>query len=80
LFEIIESLRTGNALAIEYKRWRARDAYLLSDIGLILNQLGIFTRVKTCVESFGIQSQCSGESFQIVLAEGSTILAILVCK
>jgi hypothetical protein len=80
LFEIIEGLRTGNALAIEYKCWRARDTYLLGDIGLILNKLGILARVKACVESGCVQSHGRSKSFQIVLAEGSTILAILVGK
>jgi hypothetical protein len=65
-------------LPVEHERWRTRDTNLLGDAGLVLDHLGVLTRVKTGVEGLGVQSQGSGKSFQIVLAKGSLVLTILV--
>lgn len=51
-----------------------------SEIGLILHELGVFPRIQAGIEGFRIQFHVSSEAFQVILAESSLILAILMAE
>ena len=50
----------------------------MTNTGLVLDELGIFTRVEAVVESLGIQTHIGSERLQVILAECTLVLSILV--
>jgi len=78
LFKVIKRLRPDHTLAIDGKGGCALNLQLVTNTGLVLDELGIFTRVEAVVESLGIQAHVGSERLQVILAECTLVLATLV--
>lgn len=78
LLENVEGLSADQRLPVDGKGGRALHADLPGDLRHLLNGLGVFAGVHTLVEGLGIQTHILSKRFQVVLAEGALILAVLV--
>jgi hypothetical protein len=77
LLEGRERLTAHQGRPIDHKARCALHANLPSETRLLLDDLGILTRIHAIVEGFRIQSQFFSKFLKIVFAEGALILAIL---
>jgi hypothetical protein len=78
LFEVIKRLRPDHTLTIDGEGGGTLNLQLVANTGLVLDELGIFTRVQAVVESLGIQTHVGSERLQVILAECTLVLTTLV--
>jgi hypothetical protein len=77
LLEGCERLTAHQRRSVDHKAGCALHANLPGETGLLLDGLGILTRIHAIVESFRVQPQFFGKFLEIVFTESALILAIL---
>ena len=78
MFECVKRLCSNNASAIDDEGGCALHSQLPGEIGLVLDKLGIFPGVQAGVKSGRVQAHISRKPFQVILAECTLVLSILV--
>lgn len=78
--EIFIRLSSNQSLAVDGESRGALDTQLAGNLGLLLHDLGIFTRVQTFIESRGVQVQAGRDLLEIIFAECSLVFTRLVFK
>jgi hypothetical protein len=77
---LLVRLRTDDRLPIDHEGWRALHAKLLGSAGFLLDDAGVLPGIQALVEGCGVQAELYGEAFQVVLAEGALIFAVLLLE
>ena len=80
MLECVEGLSPNHSLTIDRECGCGLHAQLAADGGLILNKLGVFTRVEAGIKFLSVQAHVGGELLQVVLAESALVLSILMRK
>jgi hypothetical protein len=76
--KLVKALSANHSLPVDGKGGGGLHAELPPDIGLLVDQIGVFARIEALVKFLGIQLHVGGKSLEVVFAEGTLILTGLV--